>query len=132
VYAVGLAFTLRDITHRELGRLAVVGCIIVGCLLAYLVEGNGHVPGGHTSIAVASACAFLGSELADLMVYERIARRTFLGAVAASNTVGAILDSALFLWLAFSGLSLIGGQVWGKLLMTAVALPLVAAGRRWL
>lgn len=130
VFAVGLAFTLRDIVHRTLGRLAVVACILVGCLLAYLIEASVTIPGGHASIAVASACAFLLSESADLAVYTPLEQRSFTGAVAASNVVGAVVDSALFLWLAFGSLALIEGQVFGKFLMTALAVPLVYASRR--
>jgi hypothetical protein len=130
VFAVGLAFTLRDIVHRTLGRAAVVACILAGCALAYLVEANVRIPGGHVSIAVASAIAFLLSETADMAVYSPLERSSFVGAVAASNVAGAVVDSALFLWLAFGSLALIEGQVVGKLLMTAAALPVVYASRR--
>ncbi len=130
VFAVGLAFTLRDITHRTLGRTAVFGCIILGCLIAYLVEAGGTIPGGLVPIAAASAVAFLFSETADLAVYTPIEHRSFLGAVAASTVVGAVVDSALFLWLAFGSLAFMEGQVVGKLYMTALALPLLYASRR--
>ncbi len=55
VFAVGLAFTLRDIVHRTLGRAAVIACIALGCLLAYLIEANTTIPGGHLAIAASSA-----------------------------------------------------------------------------
>lgn len=80
VWAVGLAFTLRDVVHRTLGRTAVVGCILAGCLLAYFIEANATIPGGVVSIAVASAIAFTCSELADLATYERIEESSFVGA----------------------------------------------------
>lgn len=130
VFAVGIAFTLRDIVHRTLGRAVVVGCIIAGCVLAYFIEANATIPGGHLAIAAASALAFLFSETADLAVYSPLEERTFVGAVAASNTVGAVVDSALFLWLAFGSLAFIDGQIVGKLLMTAAALPFVIGVRR--
>ncbi len=129
VFAVGLAFTLRDIVHRTLGRAAVIACIALGCLLAYLIEANTTIPGGHLAIAASSAVAFLFSETADLAVFEPLAEKSFVAAVAASNTVGAVVDSALFLWLAFGSLALIEGQVVGKLWMTAAALPVVFALR---
>lgn len=130
VFAVGLAFTLRDIVDRTLGRAAVIACILAGCLLAYLIEANAQIPGGHVSIAVASAFSFLVSEAADMAVYTPLEETTFLGAIAASNVAGAVLDSALFLWLAFGSLALIEGQIVGKLLMTAAALPVVFATRK--
>jgi len=125
VFAVGLAFTLRDIVHRTLGRAVVVACIVAGCLLAYFIEASVTIPGGHVTIALASAAAFLFSEGADLAVYSPLEERSFIGAVAASNVAGAVVDSALFLWLAFGSLHLMEGQVVGKLLMTAAALPIV-------
>ncbi len=129
VFAVGIAFTLRDIVHRTLGRTAVFACIVAGCLLAYLIEADATIPGGHIAIAAASAIAFLFSETADLAVYEPLAKKSFVGAVAASNTIGAVVDSALFLWLAFGSLALIEGQIVGKLMMTAAALPFVFVAR---
>lgn len=129
VFAVGLAFTLRDVVDRTLGKAVVVGCILTGCVLAYFIEANAQIPGGHVSIAVASALAFLFSETSDLAVYTPLEERSFLGAVAASNVVGTVVDSALFLWLAFGSLALIEGQIVGKLLMTVAALPVVFATR---
>ena len=129
VYAAGLAFTLRDIVHRTLGREVVILCILAGCALAYLLS-NGTIPGGHTSIAVASAVAFLLSELSDLSVYTPLAARNFISAVVASNTVGVIIDSLIFLWLAFGSLALFWGQVVGKWWMTLAVLPLLFASRR--
>jgi uncharacterized PurR-regulated membrane protein YhhQ (DUF165 family) len=74
--------------------------------------------------------AFLLSELADFAVYTPLRRRTWLGAVAASNTVGLVIDSALFLWLAFGSLEFLAGQVVGKAWMTALAVVLMALWRR--
>lgn len=132
VFAVGIAFTLRDIVHRALGRGAVLACILAGCVLAYLIEAGGTIPGGLVPIAVASAAAFLFSETADLAVYTPLEHKSFLGAVAASNVVGAVVDSALFLWLAFGSLEFMQGQVFGKLYMTVLALPLLFASRKTL
>ena len=66
------------------------------------------------ALALASAAAFLFSELADFAVYTPIARRSFALAILFRCTAGALVDSALFLWLAFGSLAFIGGQVLGK------------------
>jgi hypothetical protein len=42
--------------------------------------------------------------------------------VIVSNTVGAVADSALFLWLAFGSLTLFWGQVFAKEVMVVPAL----------
>jgi queuosine precursor transporter len=120
VLAVGAAFTLRDIVQRTLGREAVVIAILIGAALSYLVAPN---------FAIASGVAFLVSELADFAVYTPLERRSWLGAVALSNTVGLLVDSWLFLTLAFGSLQFFWGQVVGKAYMTVLAILLLAAGR---
>jgi uncharacterized PurR-regulated membrane protein YhhQ (DUF165 family) len=132
VYFAGLSFTFRDFTQDTLGRLAVVGAIIAGAFLSYWIGGGGTIPGGHVSIAVASGTAFLFSEACDFAVYTPIRGRHWLGAVTASNTVGAMIDSLLFLWLAFGSVHLWKGQFVGKMTMTAIAVALLYAARyRW-
>jgi uncharacterized PurR-regulated membrane protein YhhQ (DUF165 family) len=116
VFAAGVALTLRDVVQVTLGRLSVVAAIIAGALLSYTVS---------PTFAAASAVAFLVSELADLAVYTPLERRSWLGAVALSNTVGLLVDSALFLWLAFGSLEFFAGQVVGKAWMTLLAIVLL-------
>jgi uncharacterized PurR-regulated membrane protein YhhQ (DUF165 family) len=121
VYAAGAAFVLRDVVHRTLGPLVVVLGILAGAGLAYTVS---------PTFAVASAIAFLVSELADLAVYTPLERRGLVKAMVASNIVGLVVDSALFLWLAFGSLAFIQGQIIGKATMTLLALPVVLVARR--
>lgn len=125
VFFAGIAFTLRDITHRTLGRAAVIGAVLAGALLSYILS-NGTIPGGHVSIAVASGLAFLLSEMLDLAVYEPVRKHGWLPAVALSNAVGLVVDSALFLWLAFGSLAFFWGQVIGKAWMTLAAILVLA------
>ena len=46
-------------------------------------------------------------------------------AVVASSVVGLVLDSAVFLYLAFGSLAYIEGQIIGKLIMVALAVPII-------
>lgn len=121
VYFAGLAFTLRDLTHEALGRRAVLAAIAAGAACSALVSPR---------FALASGTAFLLSELADYAVYAPLRRRHWLGAVALSNAVGLVLDSVLFLGLAFGSLAFLPGQVVGKAWMTALALALLWLRRR--
>jgi uncharacterized PurR-regulated membrane protein YhhQ (DUF165 family) len=121
VLAIGLAFTLRDITQQTLGRLAVVAAVVIGAGLSYLIA---------PSLAFASGAAFLVSELADFAVYTPLQRRRFYLAVALSGVVGAVVDTLLFLELAFDSIRFWQGQVAGKLLMIALALLLLIPVRR--
>jgi uncharacterized PurR-regulated membrane protein YhhQ (DUF165 family) len=122
VYAAGLTLTLRDLTQDALGRRWAAGAVLAGAALSALLS-----PG----LALASGAAFLVAELADLAVYTPLRRRGLLGAVAASNAVGLVVDSALFLALAFGSLALLPGLVLGKVWATLAALLLLGLlGRR--
>lgn len=120
VYFAGLAFTLRDLTQESLGRWWTLAAIVAGAALSWLIS---------PQFALASGLAFLVSELADFAVYTPLRRRGWLRAVAASNVVGLVADSALFLWLAFGSLDFLAGQVVAKFYVTAAAVILLAAWR---
>lgn len=116
VLAIGLGFTFRDLVQRSWGIKWTVGAIITGALLsAYLSP----------ALALASGIAFLLSETLDLMVYTPLQKRNLVGAVIASNGVGLVVDSVVFLLLAFGSLAFLPGQIIGKGLMTLVALPII-------
>ena len=51
-------------------------------------------------------------------------------AVVASGVVGLVVDSIVFLWLAFGSLDFLAGQVVGKAWMIVLAIPFVAWLRR--
>ena len=121
VYFAGLAFTFRDLTQEQLGRAWTFGAILVGAALSALVS---------PQFALASGAAFLFSETADFLVYTPLRRTHWLGAVAASNTVGLVVDSALFLFLAFGSLAFLPGQIVGKAWMTALAVAALWLWRR--
>ena len=112
VYFAGLSFTMRDLTQDSLGRRATLLAILIGAALSAVLS---------PQLALASGAAFLVSEALDMAVYTPLRGWHWLGAVALSNTVGAVVDSALFLTLAGFGLALLPGQVWGKTVATLVA-----------
>jgi uncharacterized PurR-regulated membrane protein YhhQ (DUF165 family) len=82
------------------------------------------------ALALASGIAFLMSEFADLAVYTPLARRRLVAAVAASGAVGLVVDSIVFLWLAFGSLEFLLGQIIGKSWMMLLAIPFVLYLRR--
>jgi uncharacterized PurR-regulated membrane protein YhhQ (DUF165 family) len=105
VLMAGAALSLRDGVQETMGRRWVAGGILAGAALSALIS---------PQFALASGVAFLVSEAADMAVYTPLRERNRYGAVALSNTVGAVVDSALFLWLAFGSLDFIAGQIVGK------------------
>ena len=74
---------------------------------------------------MASTAAFLVSELADFAVYTPLQARGLVLAVLASSLVGLVVDSVLFLWLAFGSLDFLAGQIVGKIWMVLLALPFI-------
>lgn len=122
VYFAGLAFSLRDAVQERLGRRWTIAAILVGAALSALLS---------PSLALASGAAFLASETADFLIYTPLrARGRWLVAVAASNTVGLLIDSALFLWLAFGSLDFLPGQIAGKFEVTLLAVAILWILRR--
>jgi uncharacterized PurR-regulated membrane protein YhhQ (DUF165 family) len=122
VLMVGAALVLRDLVQRRLGIEFGIAAIIAGAALS-----AGLAP---RSLVIASTAAFLLSEFVDFAVYTPLARRRLVLAVVASGLVGIVVDSLIFLWLAFGSLDFLGGQIVGKAWMVLLSVPLVAYLRR--
>ena len=111
VYFAGLAFSIRDGLHETANKWWIIGAIIVGAGVSYFIEDGGK-------IAIASGTAFLLSELADFAVYAPLRAKGKIKALLASNAVGLVADSMLFLYLAFGSLDFLSGQIVAKGYMT--------------
>jgi uncharacterized PurR-regulated membrane protein YhhQ (DUF165 family) len=122
VLMIGVALVLRDLVQRRLGIAFSAGAVVVGAVLSAAIA--------PAALALASGIAFLMSEFADLAVYTPLARRRLVAAVAASGAVGLVVDSIVFLWLAFGSLEFLLGQVIGKSWMLLLSIPFVLYLRR--
>jgi queuosine precursor transporter len=122
VTMVGVALVLRDLVQRRLGAGPSALAILCGAAVSALVA--------PPALIVASAVAFLLSEFADLVVYTPLARRRLVAAVIASSCAGLVVDSIVFLWLAFGSLEFLPGQVVGKAWMVLLSIPFVTWLRR--
>ena len=122
VLTVGLALVFRDLVQRRLGWKAAVAGIVAGALLSALFA--------PPKLVTASATAFLLSEIADMLVYTPLQQRRLVLAVFASSVVGLVLDSLIFLQLAFGSLDFLFGQIVGKSWMVVAVLPAIAWLRR--
>lgn len=121
VLAIGLALVLRDAVQQLAGKTVVLAAIAVGTVLSVAIS---------PALAVASGAAFAFGELADFGVYTPLRQQHLIAAVIASGVVGAIIDSAIFLWLAFSSLDFVAGNVVGKVWMSLLGGLFIVAGRR--
>src|SRR5262245_14972966 len=122
VFVIGLAFVLRDFVQRHLGRDWTITAILAGAALSAFVAAP--------DLVLASFASFLLSELADMAVYTPLHQRRLALAVLASGLVGAIVDSAVFLLLAFGNLAYLDGLIVGKLWASLAAFGLLIALRQ--
>lgn len=117
VLMVGIALVLRDLVQRRLGLKAALLAILAGGLLSGLIA--------PPALVVASIAAFLLSELVDLAVFTPLQKRGLVKAAVVSSLVGLVVDSVVFLTLAFGSLKYLPGQVLGKALMVVLAIPVL-------
>ena len=121
VFAIGPALVLRDLVQWSLGKTVSLVALAVGGVLSYFVA--------DPAVATASAVAFALSELVDFALFTviapRWARAVFVGGIA-----GLLLDSAVFLLVAFGSLAYMPGQVLGKAYGVILATIVIAARRR--
>lgn len=114
--AIGLAFFLRDLVQRRLGIAASLGAIATGAALSVAIASP--------EIVLASTAAFLLSELVDFGVYTSLRQRNFTLAVTVSGLVAVVVDSSVFLWLAYGSAEFLLAQIVGKLWMILLLVPL--------
>lgn len=113
----GVVFTVRDLLHEALGTAGVTGAVVVGAGLSWLLA-SPH-------IAVASVAAFAVSETLDSLLYAVLRGSSRLRAVLGSNLLGLVVDSVLFVPLAFGSFATVPGQVAGKTAATVLAVALL-------
>jgi hypothetical protein len=132
-YAAGLALLARDGLQEAAGRRAVLAAIGAGTALSAWLAGG--------QLAFASAVAFLLSEGLDMAVYSKLRWSGWAKAALASNIVGAVPDTLVFLWLVspqalhlppgMSEWSLAPGQLVGKIVWaTLLPVAVISAWRR--
>ena len=114
-FAAGAALIFRDSTQDLLGKAGMLAVVAAGALVSYAVA-DPH-------IASASAAAFLTAELCEFAVYTPLRNRSRVGdkrwalAVTASSPVGSVIDTAVFLGIAFGPAAILPamlGQLVGK------------------
>lgn len=81
-------------------------------------------------LAVASVAAFLIAETVDLLVFTGLRRRGLVIASVASSVIGLLLDSLIFVQIAFGNPAYIVGQSIGKAWAVLALLPLLIAIQR--
>ena len=122
VLTVGVALVLRDVVQRQLGASWALAAVVLGTALSALIA--------PAALVVASGCAFLLSELTDFAVYTPLQRRRLVLAVVLSSIAGLVVDSLVFLQLAFHSQEFLPGQVVGKAWAVLLSIPAIQWLRR--
>lgn len=105
---MGVALVLRNVLQQQASRLWIVGCICLGAILSALVS--------PPSLTLASATSFFFSEMTDWAVYSPLKNRHLTVAILLAGAAGSIVDSAIFVSLAFNfDIHLIAGQIVAKM-----------------
>lgn len=98
---IGLTLVVRDYLYDQLerGRFWKMAALIgTGSALVYIINPAAQ------RIAIASALAFLASEVVDALVYHAARWRSWLERSNSSNFLSAAVDSLVFPTVAFGGL----------------------------
>jgi uncharacterized integral membrane protein (TIGR00697 family) len=155
VFLYTLTFTLIDLLNERLGKSAARQVVITAFAANLLLAGYtqlairlpaapffegqaafASVLGGTPRIVAASLVAYLASALVDTEIFAWWRARVGgprWARVLASNAVSTLVDSVLFVSIAFAGVlpvaPLIHGQYLVKMAVTLVSLPLIYALR---
>jgi uncharacterized PurR-regulated membrane protein YhhQ (DUF165 family) len=117
----GCTFTLRDLLHDALSVRGVAAAVVVGTGLSWLLASP--------QIATASVVAFATSELLDTVVYARLRTQSRVQAIAGSNVAGLVVDSLVFVPLAFGSFAAVPCQILGKTIATGLTVAVLLTVR---
>ena len=113
-YAAAFVLISRNVAQDQIGRRKVLTLMALGIGLSYWLASP--------ALALASAVAFGLSELADMGIYTPLRARGRGRAVAVASTVGAVIDTIAFLWIAgFPIVAALPGQLFVKVGMALIA-----------
>lgn len=110
VFMVGASLWLRDVVQDYYGTRWTSMAIAFGIFLTAIIA--------PPPLAIASTCAFAVSEFCDFAIYTPLRKNSAWIATIVSGLAGSIVDSVIFLLVAFGSLAFVEGQVVGKILMT--------------
>jgi len=117
VLFAGFAFVLRDVLQRLSGLYTSLVAVLIGTIISYLYVEPG--------IALAGCLAYFSSEISDTVVYSLLQKYNLVVAVLISASVGLIIDSLVFLRIAFHSYTFLDGQIIGKLWMVILSIPFI-------
>jgi len=122
VLFAGAAFVLRDILQRLSSLWLSIVAVLCGTAISYQYVDPG--------LAIAGSAAYFLSEITDTCVYTYLQRFSLILAIFISACAGLLIDSMVFLHMAFHNYQFLSGQIIGKLLIVILCLPIVQLSRK--
>ena len=128
VMMVGIALVLRDLVQRRLGAgLSALAILVMAPDCRLLVAPPALIV---ASAILPSLLSWSSPTLLRVYTPPRAAAAERCGGRRFSSCAGLVVDSIVFLWLAFGSLEFLPGQIIGKAWMVLLSIPFVAWLRR--
>lgn len=120
VFAIAPVFSVRDGVHEKLGKRWAYALIAAAAAISYVIAWmSGDDLLGRVTLA--SVVAFVSNESLDTEIYHQLRQRSKLVAILGSNAVSSLVDSILFIWIAFGPMAgLMAGQYIVKMAIAGV------------
>jgi queuosine precursor transporter len=129
------AFMVTDIINRVYGTTAARQVVFVGfmtgigCSLIGTQVMLDYGPAVTLRVAVGSGCAFLGAQLLDIAVFNRLRAGTWWKAPLVSTLVSSTVDTIIFFSLAFSAtFAVFGADANAAVIWAQEAVPFLNSG----
>jgi uncharacterized PurR-regulated membrane protein YhhQ (DUF165 family) len=120
--AIGFALVARDYVQELFGKRGALIAIFSGVILSFVVN---------PQLALASGAAFALGEISDFAIYTPIRKKSIFAAVILSGLVGGLVDSLVFLKIAFGSFEYWQGQVLGKVYMSLIGAVFILLWARY-
>ena len=104
------AFLINDLTNRFFGNKAARQVLYTGFVIGLLCSFAGSQLQGEFGpmvtlrIAVASGLAFLTAQFLDIVIFDKLRNYKWWIPPAVSSTLGALVDTIIFFFIAFSSI----------------------------
>ncbi|MCE3268488.1 MAG: beta-carotene 15,15-monooxygenase [Burkholderiales bacterium] len=122
VLFAGIAFILRDILQRLAGLWLSIIAVVLGTVISYIYV--------NPELAIAGSLAYFLSEITDTIIYSSLQKYNLVLAIFISSCAGLVVDSVVFLHMAFHSYQFLLGQIIGKLLIVTLCIPLIWLSRK--
>jgi len=102
-------FLITDLSNRRYGKIIARKIVYIGFILGIsltLFFSTNFSDLISIRVAVGSGIAFLAAQLLDVQIFDKLRKKTWFIAPFASSSIGSLVDTFLFFFIAFYGINL--------------------------